>query len=65
VNPKKPKAQLIEEVDEAVKQVVGTGVEIEQPVQLRRHQLISGVKSDMAVKFLATISNCSQQPQKK
>jgi heavy metal efflux system protein len=50
-NPKKPKAQLIEEVDEAVKQVVGTGVEIEQPVQLRSNELISGVKSDMAVKI--------------
>ena len=50
-NPKKPKAQLIEEVDEAVKQVVGTGVEIEQPVQLRANELISGVKSDMAVKI--------------
>src|SRR5204863_9119487 len=50
-NPKKPKARLIEEVDEAVKQVVGTGVEIEQPVQLRANELISGVKSDMAVKI--------------
>src|SRR5207248_1177387 len=50
-NPKKPKAQLIEELDEAVKQVVGTGVEIEQPVQLRANELISGVKSDMAVKI--------------
>src|SRR5438094_667149 len=34
-NPKKPKAQLIEEVDARVKQVVGTGVGIEQLVQLR------------------------------
>src|SRR6266513_64781 len=50
-NPKKPKAQVIEEVDEAVKQVVGTGVEIEQPVQLRANELIAGVKSDMAVKI--------------
>src|SRR5436305_1800747 len=47
-NPRKPKSQLIEEVDEAVKQVVGTGVEIEQPVQLRANELISGVKSEMA-----------------
>src|SRR5205823_10252844 len=50
-NPKKPKAQLIEEVDARVKQVVGTGVEIEQPVQLRANELIAGVKSDMAVKI--------------
>jgi heavy metal efflux system protein len=49
-NPKKPKAELIEEVDDAVQQVVGTGVEIEQPIQLRANELIAGVKSDMAVK---------------
>ncbi|HYY12905.1 MAG TPA: CusA/CzcA family heavy metal efflux RND transporter [Chthoniobacterales bacterium] len=49
-HPKKPKAQLIEDVDTAVKQVVGTGVEIEQPIQLRANELIAGVKSDMAVK---------------
>src|SRR2546430_13343143 len=47
-NPKKPKAQLIEEVDAAVNQVVGTGSEIERPVQLRANELIAGVKSDMA-----------------
>ncbi|PYL04796.1 MAG: CusA/CzcA family heavy metal efflux RND transporter, partial [Verrucomicrobia bacterium] len=50
-NPKKTKEQLIEEVDAAVKEVVGTGVEIEQPVQLRANELIAGVKSDMAVKI--------------
>jgi cobalt-zinc-cadmium resistance protein CzcA len=33
-----------------VKGVVGTGVEIEQPIQLRANELIAGVKSDMAVK---------------
>jgi cobalt-zinc-cadmium resistance protein CzcA len=49
-NPKKPKSQLIEEVDDAIKQVIGTGVEIEQPIQLRANELIAGVKSDMAVK---------------
>jgi heavy metal efflux system protein len=49
-NPKKPKSQLLEEVDAAVKNVVGTGVEIEQPIQLRANELIAGVKSDMAVK---------------
>src|SRR5207248_10560094 len=49
-NPTKPKAQLIEEVDAAVKQVIGTGVEIEQRIQLRANELIAGVKSDMAVK---------------
>src|SRR5204862_1786376 len=50
-NPKKTKEQLIEEVDAAVKEVVGTGVEIEQPGQLRANELIAGVKSDMAGKI--------------
>jgi cobalt-zinc-cadmium resistance protein CzcA len=50
-NPRKPKTQLIEEVDAAIKQVVGTGVDIEQPVQLRANELIAGVKTDMAVKI--------------
>jgi cobalt-zinc-cadmium resistance protein CzcA len=50
-NPHKPKSQVIEEVEEAMKSVVGTGVEIEQPIQLRANELISGVKSDMAVKI--------------
>ena len=50
-NPRKPKTQLIEEVDAAIKQVVGTGVDIEQPIQLRANELISGVKSEMAVKI--------------
>jgi heavy metal efflux system protein len=50
-NPRKAKTELIEEVDAAVKQVVGTGVEIEQPIQLRANELIAGVKSDMAVKI--------------
>src|SRR6266513_1477860 len=49
-NPKKPKAQWIEEVDAAVKQVVGTGVEIEQPVQFRTNELLAGVKIVLAVK---------------
>ena len=50
-NPRKSKEQFIEEVDVAVKNVVGTGVEIEQPIQLRANELIAGVKSDMAVKI--------------
>ena len=49
-DPKKPKDKLVAEVATAVKQVVGTGVEIEQPIQLRANELIAGVKSDMAVK---------------
>src|SRR5437764_11031019 len=49
-NPHKPKAQLIEEVAAALKNVVGTSVEIQQPIQLRANELISGYKSHLAVK---------------
>src|SRR5947207_671021 len=49
--PHKPKAQLIEEVAAALKTVIGTSVEIQQPIQLRANELISGYKSHLAVKI--------------
>src|SRR2546423_371230 len=49
-DPHKSKAQLIEDVSEVLKKVVGTNVEIQQPIQLRANELISGYKSHLAVK---------------
>ena len=49
-DPHKPKAQLIEEISAVLKNVVGTNVEIQQPIQLRANELISGYKSHLAVK---------------
>jgi len=49
-DPHKSKARLIEEISEALKNVVGTNVEIQQPIQLRANELISGYKSHLAVK---------------
>jgi heavy metal efflux system protein len=50
-NPAKPKRQLVEEVDNALKEIPGTAYEISQPVLLRMNELVSGVKSDIAVKL--------------
>jgi len=50
-NPSKPKRQLIDEIDKALKEIPGTAYEISQPVLLRMNELISGVKSEIAVKL--------------
>lgn len=50
-DPKKPKAQLISEIEEAAKSVPGTILGFSQPIQLRFNELISGVRSDVAVKI--------------
>jgi cobalt-zinc-cadmium resistance protein CzcA len=50
-NPGKPKSQLVSEIEEAAKQVPGTVISFSQPIQLRFNELISGVRSDVAVKI--------------
>jgi cobalt-zinc-cadmium resistance protein CzcA len=50
-DPKKTKAQLIEEMESAVKVVPGTAYGFTQPIQMRFSELISGVRSDLAVKI--------------
>ncbi|RUL89493.1 efflux RND transporter permease subunit [Tautonia sociabilis] len=50
-NPKKPKAQLVAEMEEAVRKVPGNNYEFTQPIQMRMNELISGVRSDVAVKI--------------
>ena len=49
-DPRKGKAELIEEVETAAKTVPGTAFEFSQPIQMRMNELISGVRSDVAVK---------------
>lgn len=49
-NPKKTKGQLIAEMEEAVKKIPGNNYEFTQPIQMRFNELISGVRSDIAVK---------------
>jgi cobalt-zinc-cadmium resistance protein CzcA len=49
-DPKKPKSQLVAEMEAAVRQVPGNNYEFTQPIQMRFNELISGVRSDLAVK---------------
>ena len=50
-NPRKPRAQLIAELDAAVRQIPGNNYEFTQPVQMRLNELIAGVRADVAVKL--------------
>jgi len=50
-DPRKPKAQLVAEMEAAVKAIPGNNYEFTQPIQMRFNELISGVRSDLAVKI--------------
>ncbi|MGB1559990.1 MAG: efflux RND transporter permease subunit [Sinimarinibacterium flocculans] len=50
-NPDKPKAELVAEIQEALEQLPGNAYEMSQPIQLRFNELISGVRSDFAIKL--------------
>ena len=50
-DPRKPKAQLVAEIEAAVKQLPGNNYEFTQPIQMRMNELISGVRADVAVKL--------------
>ncbi|MFJ1269111.1 CusA/CzcA family heavy metal efflux RND transporter [Legionella lytica] len=49
-NPKKTKQQLVQEIEQAVQEIPGNNYEFTQPIQMRFNELISGVRSDVAVK---------------
>ncbi|MFZ5734400.1 MAG: efflux RND transporter permease subunit [Pseudomonadota bacterium] len=50
-DPKKPKSQLVTEVEKAAEEIAGSSYELSQPIQLRFNELISGVRSDVGVKI--------------
>jgi cobalt-zinc-cadmium resistance protein CzcA len=50
-DPSKTKAELVEEIDDAVAQIPGSNYEMSQPIELRFNELISGVRSDLGVKI--------------
>ncbi len=50
-NPSRSKADLVEEIERAAKEIPGSNYEISQPIQLRVNELISGVRSDVGVKI--------------
>ena len=49
-DPRKPKAQLVAEMNAGVEQVPGSRYEFIQPIQMRFNELIAGVRSDVAIK---------------
>lgn len=50
-DPRKPKAQLVAEIEAAVRAVPGNNYEFTQPIQMRMNELISGVRAEVAVKL--------------
>ena len=49
-DPRKPKDQLVRELEESVSTVPGNNYEFTQPIEMRFNELIAGVRSDLAVK---------------
>ncbi|MDI9238474.1 CusA/CzcA family heavy metal efflux RND transporter [Lysobacter sp. LF1] len=49
-NPRKPRAQLLAEMETVAKRLPGNNYEFTQPIQMRMNELISGVRADVAVK---------------
>jgi cobalt-zinc-cadmium resistance protein CzcA len=49
-NPKEPKEEFIARLSEALGKLPGNNYEFTQPIQMRFNELISGVRSDVAVK---------------
>lgn len=50
-DPKKPKDQLVAEIEKAILRIPGNNYELTQPIQMRFNELLSGVRSDVAVKI--------------
>ncbi|MBI3730394.1 MAG: CusA/CzcA family heavy metal efflux RND transporter [Burkholderiales bacterium] len=49
-DPKRSKVDLVAAIQEAVEKVPGNNYEFTQPIQMRFNELISGVRSDVAIK---------------
>ena len=50
-DPRRPKADLVAAMEAAAQKVPGNNYEFTQPIQMRFNELISGVRSDVAVKI--------------
>jgi len=49
-DPRKPKTELVREMQAAVAKIPGNNYEFTQPIQMRFNELLSGVRADVAVK---------------
>ena len=56
-NPDKEKSAVVAEIERVSKGVYGNNYEFTQPIQMRFNELISGVRTDVAVKFMVMIWN--------
>ena len=50
-NPRKPRAELIGELEKAVWTIPGNNYEFTQPAQMRMNELIAGVRAEVAIKL--------------
>lgn len=50
-DPKQPKADFIEALEQDISQLVGNNYEFTQPIEMRFNELISGVRSDLGIKL--------------
>jgi cobalt-zinc-cadmium resistance protein CzcA len=49
-NPSRKKSELVQAIEEAVRDIPGNNYKFTQPIQMRFNELIAGVRSDVAVK---------------
>lgn len=49
-NPRKPKEELVRDIEKALADIPGNNYEFTQPIEMRFNELIAGVRSDVAVK---------------
>jgi cobalt-zinc-cadmium resistance protein CzcA len=49
-DPRKPKAQVVADLEAVVRPIPGNNYEFTQPIQMRFNELLSGVRADVAVK---------------
>jgi cobalt-zinc-cadmium resistance protein CzcA len=54
-DPRKPRTQLVAEMQEAVEQIPGNNYEFTQPIQMRFNELLSGVRADVAIKIFGDV----------
>lgn len=50
-DPSRPKADLLQKIEEEVRKIPGNNYEFTQPIQMRFNELIAGVRADVAVKL--------------
>uniref|UniRef100_UPI003F4947F7 efflux RND transporter permease subunit n=1 Tax=Cupriavidus taiwanensis TaxID=164546 RepID=UPI003F4947F7 len=63
--PKKTHAELLAAIQEEAGKIPGNNYEFSQPIQLRFNELISGVRSDVAIKIFGDDNNVLNETAKK